>query len=172
MTTVPGRIRWAVDLLDIHPDHRILEIGCGPGVAAGLIAERLTTGHLVGIDRSATAISRATARNTTHIDAGRLALVINDLAGYEHSGPQFDTIFAMNVNVFWTGPADLEWAAVSRLLRPGAGLFLFYGYGPGDCVTSGRDIEGSLHTRLTDLGYTASASSDPNKAGICLLGRR
>jgi trans-aconitate methyltransferase len=62
MPTVPHRIRWAVDLLDIHPDHRILEIGCGPGVAAGLVTERLTTGHLVAIDRSATAVRRATAR--------------------------------------------------------------------------------------------------------------
>jgi SAM-dependent methyltransferase len=172
MTTVPGRIRWAVDLLDIHSDHRILEIGCGPGVAAGLVAERLTTGHLVAIDRSATAISRATARNTSHIDTGRLTLVNTDLAGYEHPGPPFDKIFAMNVNVFWTGPADREWAAIDRLLRPGGGLFLFYGYGTGDSATTGRDIEGSLQVRLTDLGYSTSSVSGPDNSGICLSGRR
>lgn len=140
MPTVPDRIRWAVDLLDIHPDHWILEIGCGPGVAAGLIAGRLTTGLLVAIDRSATAVSRATARNTAHIDAGRLTLVTTDLAGYEHTGMRFDTIFAMNVNVFWTGAADREWAAVDGLLRPGGRLFLFYGSGPNDPATTSRDL--------------------------------
>ena len=29
---VPGRLRWAVQLLDVAPDDQILEIGPGPGV--------------------------------------------------------------------------------------------------------------------------------------------
>lgn len=29
--TVPNRITWAVDLLDLQPHHRVMEIGCGPG---------------------------------------------------------------------------------------------------------------------------------------------
>lgn len=172
MSTVPDRIRWAVDLLDIHSDQRILEIGCGPGVAAGLVAVRLTTGHLVAIDRSATAISRAAARNTAHVDAGRLTLVTTDLAGCEHTGPRFDTIFAMNVNAFWTGPADREWAAIDKLLRPGGSLFLFYGYGPNDPATTCRDIAGVLHTRLTNLGYTTSRLTAQYESGISIVGLR
>lgn len=172
MPTIPDRIRWAVDVLDIHSDQRILEIGCGPGVAAGLVAERLTTGQMVAVDRSATAISRAAARNPTYIDTGRLTLLTTDLAGYEHTGPPFDTIFAMNVNVFWTGPADHEWATIDKLLRPGGSLFLFYGYGPSDPATTGRDITGSLQTRLSDLGYTPSTISTPDKSSICVFGHR
>lgn len=172
MPTVPGRIRWAVDLLDIHPDHRIMEIGCGPGVAAGLVAERLSTGHLVAIDRSATAISRAAARNAGHLDTGRLTLVTTDLAAYEHTGPPFDTIFAMNLNVFWTGPAGPEWTAIDKLLRPGGTLVLFYGYGPGDPAPGGRAITGTLRARLVERGYTASVLSAPDESGICVFGRR
>ena len=70
-TTIPGRLQWAVDHLYVRPDQRILEVGCGPGLAAGLIADRLSTGVVIGIDRSATAIDRATKGNAEHITVGR-----------------------------------------------------------------------------------------------------
>src|SRR5919198_3852667 len=51
---VPERLAWAVEVLHVRPDDEILGIGGGPGVAAGLVCERLTGGgRLVGIDRSA-----------------------------------------------------------------------------------------------------------------------
>lgn len=48
------------DALPLVPGMRVLEIGCGPGVLARLIAERLCGVCLVlGIDRSAKAIAAA-----------------------------------------------------------------------------------------------------------------
>ena len=35
--TIPARIRWAVDFMDVQPNDHILEIGCGPGAAAELM---------------------------------------------------------------------------------------------------------------------------------------
>lgn len=70
----PIRIAWAVDLLDLTPGDRVFEVGCGPGVAASLVADRLVDGHTTAIDRSPTAIVRARARNGDHLASGRLAL--------------------------------------------------------------------------------------------------
>jgi len=53
------RLRLVVEQLDLRPDHRILEIGCGHGVAATLVCERLETGHLTAIDRSPRMIEAA-----------------------------------------------------------------------------------------------------------------
>ncbi|MGH9223125.1 MAG: class I SAM-dependent methyltransferase [Acidimicrobiales bacterium] len=69
---------WAVELLDVAPDDRILEAGCGPGVATALVCERLTTGQITAIDRSAVAIDRAKARNPS----ARATFQQVDLAGF------------------------------------------------------------------------------------------
>jgi SAM-dependent methyltransferase len=168
-TAIPDRVQWAVDRLDVRPDQRILDVGCGPGVAAGLIADRLGTGIVIGIDRSATAIARAVKRNTMHIAAGRAQFTRADLARYEQAGPPFDSVVAMNVNVFWTGPAVDEWRRIGELLAPTGRLFLFYGYGPGD-PTRNRDLAGPLTVALNDRGYTADVDHSPDGSSICVTG--
>jgi len=68
------RFVWAVDTLEVRPTDRLLEVGCGHGVAVSLVCERLTTGTVTAIDRSPKMIEMATRRNREHVDAGRAVL--------------------------------------------------------------------------------------------------
>ena len=61
--TIPARIRWAVELMDVQPADHVLEIGCGPGAGAELICSRLETGKLFAIDRSESGVDRTKRRN-------------------------------------------------------------------------------------------------------------
>src|SRR5919201_650208 len=63
-----------VDTLEVGPADRLLEVGCGHGVAVSLVCERLTTGTITAIDRSPKMIEMATRRNREHVDAGRAVL--------------------------------------------------------------------------------------------------
>jgi trans-aconitate methyltransferase len=122
----PRRIRWAVEILAVEADDRLLEIGGGPGVAASLVCERLGRGSLLLIDRSATAIERARRRNPEHVASGRLALETVDMADFEPGEARFDKVFAVNVNVFWTTPATDELTRIRAALDPEGQLYLFY----------------------------------------------
>jgi SAM-dependent methyltransferase len=167
---VPERIRWAVERLDPGPDEQLLEIGCGPGVAVALICERLAGGRIVAIDRSATAISRATRRNAEHIAAGKAVLrtmALEDLRPADVLGgaERFDKVLAMNVNLFWVRSPTRELDLVKRLLRPGGALYLFYGYGerpqPGKAGENAARVPEDLTGHLTESGFIVEVQQGP-----------
>ena len=68
--TIPARIRWAVDVMDVRPNDNVLEIGCGPGAGAELICARLETGKLFAIDRSESGVDRTKRRCREHVESG------------------------------------------------------------------------------------------------------
>lgn len=144
---VPGRIRWAVGVVDPGPAERLLEIGCGPGVAAALVCERLSGGRLLAVDRSPVAVSRTLARNAHHVRDGRLAVRQSTLAGLDVAESAVDKAFSVNVNVFWTARADRELSVLGRALRAGGRLCLLYDSG-GDRVTA------KISAALRENGFT------------------
>ena len=150
-STVPDRVAWAVDQLDLRPDDRVLEVGGGPGAAAELVCRRLERGFLLGVDRSAVAIERSTRRNQGWIDAGRLELRLGRLADLEVPDDSFDVAFCVDVNLFWTGTAERELDRLHRALRPGGRLHVAYGPSPGDLSatleTVRRHVEASPFRR-------------------------
>jgi trans-aconitate methyltransferase len=94
------RSRWTVDLLHIDPDDRVLELGCGPGVALEQVACRLLSGAVAGIDHSPVMVKQAARRNREAIAAGRVNVrtgPIEDVCTL--SGP-FTKIFSVNVIQF------------------------------------------------------------------------
>jgi SAM-dependent methyltransferase len=118
------RLRWAVETLDPAPSDRLLEIGCGAGVAISLICERRAGGTIVGLDRSRPMIAQAERRNRVHVDAGLVAFHAVALADAELGDDRFDKVFAVNVRLF-RADAAREADVLRRALAPLGALYLF-----------------------------------------------
>lgn len=108
------RLAEIVDALPLAPHLRVLEIGCGPGAAARAVAARLTTGHVVAVDRSARAVAQARAGAAALIADGRLRVrqvAAEDYVREPDEGP-FDLVFAVRV-----GALDGRHPAAGRVAR-------------------------------------------------------
>jgi ubiquinone/menaquinone biosynthesis C-methylase UbiE len=115
------RLRAIVEQLDIRPDDRVLEIGCGHGVAASFVCERLAGGHLTAVDRSAKMIEAARRRNTAYVDAGRAEFIVARLEDLDLGERRFDKVFAVRVGLFHREP-DRARRLAERWLAPGGTL--------------------------------------------------
>lgn len=111
------RLRQIVDGLDVHPGRRVLEIGCGHGVAATYVIERGAA--YTAIDRSAKMIEAARRRNPGG-EFIQAALEDADLGDR-----RFDTIFACRVGLFHREP-DRARELAERWLAPGGSLHVAY----------------------------------------------
>lgn len=147
---IAERFRWAVEMLDPAPSDRVLEIGCGHGVAVSLVCERLAGGTVVGIDRSKAMIERATRRNREHVAAGKARFEVVALGDMDVGGPKpFDKLFAVNVPIF-RADAAREAAVVRRLLEP-IGVISLFEQHPSASRT--RRVTTELETALERYGF-------------------
>ena len=119
------RLRSIVERLDLRPDDRVLEIGCGHGVAATYVCERLDGGHLTAIDRSPKMIEAARRRNAAYVEAGTAEFLVARLEDLELGDRRFDKIFAVRVGLFHRDP-DRARGIVEAWLAPGGSVFTFF----------------------------------------------
>jgi SAM-dependent methyltransferase len=104
------RQAWIVDQLAVAPDDRVLELGCGHGVAATLLCARLgPEGRYVGIDRSPKMVAAAARRLAAEVANGRAVLVAAEVASAPLDGV-YDTILAIHLPVLDRGDPASELA--------------------------------------------------------------
>jgi SAM-dependent methyltransferase len=114
---------WTVDLLDILPGDRVLEVGFGPGLAVARAAERATAGKVVGIDHSEVMLRQATRRNARAIRAGRVELLLGSANALPRFAAGFDKVLTVNVYMFWKDPISVL-AGVRQAMNAGGVIAL------------------------------------------------
>jgi cyclopropane fatty-acyl-phospholipid synthase-like methyltransferase len=170
----PARVVWAVSQLPVRPDHRVLEVGAGRGAAAELVCARLHSGSYLGIDRSVTAITSSAQRNQQHVERNVAQFRVVALEDVDPSSTgQFDIIFAVNVNLFWTEPDQRGLTLARRLLADQGQLWLFY-EAPTPAASS--RVGNVLVERLNAAGYAYEMITETIERSLllrlhCLPGR-
>jgi ubiquinone/menaquinone biosynthesis C-methylase UbiE len=107
---------WTVDLMDVRPHHRVLEVGFGSGVALRRTAGIVTRGLAAGLDYSETMVRQARLRNADAVRAGRVALVRGDASSLPYRDELFDRVCAIQSIYFWPEPVSAL-AEMRRVLK-------------------------------------------------------
>jgi trans-aconitate 2-methyltransferase len=158
-----GQERWALELmelLNLRPGERVLDIGCGDGRHTAEIARRLPDGQVVGIDRSAEMIAFA----KQHFFGGNLSFRQADASSLPFRA-EFDVIFS-NAVLHWIRDHQPVLAGISRSLRPGGRCVLqMGGKGTGAGVVQSfdhcfDDPKWSVGGRLTEIPYGFHGSDE------------
>jgi cyclopropane fatty-acyl-phospholipid synthase-like methyltransferase len=108
---------WTVDLLQLKPDDRIIEIGCGPGLALEACLAQAAAGEVVGLDHSRTMLDQARVRNAGASRDGRLQLRLESLDELPPGLGPFDKLYSANVVQFLPDRAA-AFRKIHALLKP------------------------------------------------------
>lgn len=119
----PPLNRWIVELLDVRPDDRVVEVGFGTGLAIALCAARVTNGHVDGVDHSDVMLRQASRRSRDAIRAGRVRLQRGDAAQLPFADASATRALAVNSFQFWESP-ETALSELARVLSRGGRLIL------------------------------------------------
>ncbi len=167
------RNTWAVSLLDVRSDDRVLELGFGPGIAIRELSRIAAEGYVCGIDHSELMLRRARRRNADGLRRGVVDLRLGTVDELPAFDALFDKILTVNTNMFWSEPVT-RLAELRRLLRPGGLIAVVYQpRGPGatdeTSAAMGRDIAVALiRARFTEVRLETMRLKPA--AVVCALG--
>ncbi len=175
---------WTVELLDLQPSDRVIEIGFGPGIGIEAAASLATRGLVAGVDLSRAMVAAARRRNIEAVRAGKVDLRHADAAHIPYPDESFNKAFSIHSIYFWREPV-LALIEIYRVLKPNGLLALTVlpkekwspdetgALGAPDCRPYSGD---ELLIMLSDAGFTgACIEVDPTPgvpANFSVMGRK
>ena len=115
----------------------MLDIGCGPGHVALLVAERFPDARVLGVDLSKHMLERAEEHRARSAHADRIEFRVADAKGLGLPDASFDTVFSNTILHHIPDPVPFLREA-ARVLAPGGALLIRDLFRPADQATVER----------------------------------
>jgi arsenite methyltransferase len=112
-----------VELLDVKPTDRVLDIGFGGGVTIEEMVETIDTGKIYGVDFSQVMIDKAKRRFKKLIEAGKVAIEFGDVSQLPFADKIFDKICTVNTIYFWND-TSISLREIRRVMKKGGKLII------------------------------------------------
>jgi 2-polyprenyl-3-methyl-5-hydroxy-6-metoxy-1,4-benzoquinol methylase len=116
---ISQRLLEIVNALPLKEGIKILEIGCGTGVAAPEIANRFGDIYVLAIDRSSKAIEQAKVNSKAEIKSGKLNFIQSKVEEFELQEPEelFDLESAARVGALDGRHPEIEKESLKRIVK-------------------------------------------------------
>jgi len=156
----PGFVQPLADYLEAMAiDHRaeVLDLGCGTGIAARVIARRPGfRGRVHGIDLSPHLVAEATRLAEAEGLAERLSFAVGDVQALDRPPRSVDAVVAHTLFSHLADPAATL-AEIVRVLRPGGVVGIF----DGDYASLTFELEDAARSRAMDEAIVGSLVTNP-----------
>ena len=164
-----------VELMGLTPDSRVLEIGCGPGLALARCASVVTEGRVVGLDHSDVMIRQAHNRLRQQGVADRVTLIEGGIDRLADWPDAFDRIFSLNVIQFQSDKHGFFGAAYNALVPGGLCLTTYQPRLDADGLGAARRMITIIEDALRAIGFenvTEMEIIGGATPAICVLGQK
>jgi ubiquinone/menaquinone biosynthesis C-methylase UbiE len=164
---------WTVDLLNVQSGDRVIEIGCGPGLALEACLARAGDGLVVGLDHSQTMLDQARARNAEANREGRLELRLGSLEDLPAIGGSFDKACSANVVQFFPDRGAAFRRIYSVLKPKGVAATTYMPRGKNPSRADSLDMAEEVRRHMEVAGFAniriEELPMDPAPA-VCVIG--
>ena len=140
-------VEWGLSHIDLSTGDTVLDIGCGGGNTLARMAERVTGGHLVGIDYAETSVEASRAFNMELIEAGRMEILHGSVEALPFDDAHFDAVVTVESFYFWPNPEE-SLKEVARVVKPG-GTFLLLAE-----IYGRDDLPATICAKIADYDLT------------------
>jgi SAM-dependent methyltransferase len=163
---------WMVDLLEAGAGDRLLDVGCGPGLAVAGAAARGS--RAVGVDASPTMVRHAGRHNRLSIRRGLVEIHHADATQLPFPDASFTKVGSLNSLQYWTDPRS-GLAELHRVLRPGGHVAVVLMARSDESAGGAPVWVDETVYRLEGAGFTGVRVASRSFGGVlhrALLGKR
>jgi ubiquinone/menaquinone biosynthesis C-methylase UbiE len=139
---------WTVELLDLQPHDRAVELGCGAGRGLVLAARAAVPSLVAGMDLSPTMLRSAAHRLRRAGQHERTSLLRGNLEALPYADSSLDKIWSVHTFYFWADP-EAVFADLLRVLAPGGRVVVTLA--TGTVSRAGDDQFWPLHQQVAAL---------------------
>ena len=171
--------RWGLRFLELTPDAKVLDCGCGGGANIKRLLKKCPQGVVKGIDYSSVSVEKSKRVNEAAVTKGRCDVLRASVTELPFESEQFNAVTAFETVYFWP---DLPqcFREVWRVLKSG-GTFLICNESNGDTdkdekwteiiggMTIYKDIE--LKSCLEQAGFY-DIQIHKKKSWLCVTARK
>lgn len=145
---------WTVELLDLQPHDRALELGCGAGRGLMLAARAAAPSLVAGMDLSPTMLRSTTHRLRRAGQRDRVSLLRGDLEALPYADGSLDKIWSVHTFYFWANP-EAVFADLLRVVASGGRIVVTLA--TGTVSPAGTDQFWPLHQQVEVLVGTLNS---------------
>ena len=172
--------RWGLRFLELTPDAKVLDCGCGGGANIKRLLKKCPQGIVKGIDYSLVSVEKSKKVNETAIVEGRCVVWQGSVERIIFAKDWFDAVTAFETVYFWP---DLPrcFREVYRVLKPG-GIFFICNEANGETakddkwtqIINGMTIytDTALKAYLEQAGFCRIKSHKNKKGWLCVTARK